>query len=87
MINQKLCCCGGGKESPHILGNDDCYREWVPKELASVQSYNDPHMWVMPGDYEITDYTLRHQRMYAYHPEVDMWSRTKDHESINSLDA
>ena len=87
MIESKLCACGGGEATPHQLGVGNCYREWVPRELSPQKSIIDPSMWVMPGGYQITDYTLKHQRMYYYHEEVDLWSRPKDHESVNSLEA
>ena len=82
-----LCHCGGEPESPHMLGANKCFREWVSVVSSPRKSDINEGLWVMPGGYEITDYTLRFQRLYAYHPEVDLWSRPKDHESVNSLDA
>ena len=41
-------------------------------------------MWLLEGK-EITDFTLRHQRMYAKEPD-GTWTRPKDGGSWNSLE-
>lgn len=87
MSDPNLCYCGGGSPTPHAIGGLRCYREWVEPADSPQRSIMHPDMWVMPGGYEITDTTLHDQRCYHYHREVDRWSRTKDHESMNSLEA
>lgn len=64
-------------------------REWVPVDQeprrAGVHKELGCPMWDVPGwGGPCTDYTLYHQRGYAFHDNL-RWSRPKDHSTSNSL--
>jgi hypothetical protein len=86
-IGEKECYCGGGVDGGHKLGIGGCYREWVsissePKLVLEDGNYGS--LYLMPNGTIVTCTTLHDQRGYARHSS-GRWSRTKDHESLNSL--
>lgn len=70
-------CHCGGIEGPHNIGEGECLREWVAISDEPRESVAFPEFWIMPGGYRITDYTLKRQRLYAYHGDWRRWSRPK----------
>ena len=81
------CHCGGGKVSPHELGNPDCYRETVSAPLGPFAKDGTTFWKTTADDHSgfITEYTLKHQRCYSLHKE-GIWSRPKSRDSINSIE-
>ncbi len=79
--NNIQCYCGGGASTPHKLGIEGCYREIAKGKCLPIPLENGNY--IVEG-YEVTEYTLLHQRLYAKH-ECGIWSIPKDHSSVNSL--
>jgi len=80
-------CNCGGMHREHLVGEGDCYRILVPinKEPIKIgKSNNVSRVWWVVEGQEITDCTLREQRMYSKH-EDGRWSKVKGHFSSNSL--
>lgn len=49
-----------------------CLRRMMPAPVQSLNTHLGVPMWVVDG-HEITDYTLRFQRLYSQHP-CGCWS-------------
>lgn len=81
--------CGcGGMDGVHLLGQLNCYREWVRDEDSPIElkegEYGSGQYLV--GGHVITGFSLFEQRRYHKH-ENGRWSRPKDHDSTNSITA
>jgi len=74
-------CNCGGMHREHGVGEGDCYRVLVPVSLEPVRVRD--RRWEVEG-HEITETTLREQRMYSQH-EDGRWSKVNGHFSSNSL--
>ena len=76
----------------HVLDEDGCCRMvavggYAPTRFYECDFHDDGNMikMVATGRGSMTEYTFRHQRMYAYHEESGVWSLPKDKGSINSI--
>lgn len=78
-VDNHECYCGMANKTPHEIGKNGCARFMTESPVKSKTE----GFWIV-GGYEITDYTLRHQRGFAQH-DCGCWSRWEGSE--NSLDA
>jgi len=82
--NEPMICHCGGIDHQHVINDDGCFREPAPEApVLSDKTYLGENMWTVHG-IQITDYTLKHQRLYHQH-ECGCWSRSKDG-STNSIE-
>lgn len=79
-----VCHCGG-ISGGHNIGDERCFREIVPEDKKPVQAAAGNDRWLVDGHW-ITGFSLREQRGYYQHP-CGNWSRPKDHDSVNSIEA
>ncbi len=76
---KEIKCGCGSKQGIHILGNDSCFREIVPKNEEPIQVYNGWSVPIINGTRNtITDYTLHYQRGIRFDKDSNQWHRPKE---------
>ncbi len=85
---ERLKCHCGGINGEHSIGDPKCYRIeclLCEEPIKLPEFYMNKPMYLVNNNV-ITEFTLKHQRMYSQHKD-GRWSMLKIPDSSNSLDA